>query len=233
MVMASVMSYEENEIYKRYAPHPHNASYTYLTSWPTDIPADVKQITIYNEWIVDIADDAFEPFYQLELLSLSRTHITTMPNLIPVGNTLKSLSIMLCRLTELNATVLNELRVLKSISLRNCYWLTSIPDVPGPGNTFTTFGLQGCDLDAFPILSSYPHLSTWNLNHNSRISGPLLEAHLAGTPDLGMLMLTNTAITSLPNAPRYMHKIGRLEVPPAVSIQLFLRNIGYFKFNVV
>ena len=43
MIIVIVMSYEANETYDGDAPWPFDSSYTYMTSWPTDIPADVKR----------------------------------------------------------------------------------------------------------------------------------------------------------------------------------------------
>ena len=100
------------------------------------------------------------------------------------------------------------------------------PDVPGPLNAFTTWGLHGCDLDAFPITTGYPNLGILNINMNSRVSGPLLESHLARTPNLESPLMTGTGITSLPNAPRYMHKLQELKLPSMVNIQLLFRNLN-------
>ena len=71
------------------------------TTFPTDIPADTKDIRLHHNDINSFADDAFYKFYQLEKSNLGDNPFTQLPNFTQVGDTLKELTMMSCKLTEL------------------------------------------------------------------------------------------------------------------------------------
>jgi hypothetical protein len=134
-----------------------------LTSFPTDIPPATTEIKLFDNRIATFPEDAFDPFTQLQILNIGKNHFTELPNLIPVGDTLRQLWVPNCRLHDVNATVFDTLVVLEYVSFRLCASLTSIPDVPGPGLSLTpiTFGLQDTGLRTFPSLTSYPSIGMY------------------------------------------------------------------------
>ena len=174
------------------------------TTFPTDIPADTKVIYVANNYINSFPDDAFNELYQLETLYIGNNPFTQMPDLAPVGDTLKALFMNLCKLTELNASIFNELVVLEEIYLYSCP-LTSFPDVPGPLDTLRTIRCFGCELRTFPTLSNYKVLKYVSFGGNPMTRVP--EAAVASLHLSGELDLSDTAITSLPDYPQAYENI--------------------------
>ena len=203
----------------------YDASNQGLTTFPGDISADTKEINLYNNDISSFADDAFSKFYQLEYLSLAKNPFTVLPNLRPVGNTLKFLNIWVCQLTELDANILNELIVLEELKMATCK-LTSFPDVPGPGNTLSLIGCSRCELTVFPMLSNYKVLTTISLRTVPIEVIPeaaIASMHLRGTLNLG-----ETEITSLPDYPISYENITTLDLQDTdVSFRLVPFNIRH------
>ena len=169
------------------------------TTFPTDIPANTTDINVEGNSINSVPDDAFNKFYQLEKLSIGHNPFEQLPNLTPIGDTLKILWIRNCKLRELNASIFNEFVVLEEIDLENCP-LTSFPDVGGPGNTLWKLYCWGCKLSTFPLLSNYKALKNISFGGNPMTSVPevaVASAHLSRSLALG-----GTAITSLPQYPK-------------------------------
>ena len=133
----------------------YNVSRVDLFTFPTDITADTEEIYIQNCHLTSFLEDSFAHFVQLVLLNLNYNGVPYLPNLMPVGNTLEGLHMVGCAMTQLNATVFNELRVLSMANFRGCQ-LTSFPDVPiGPRSSLRTFQLTRNQLTTFPPISNY------------------------------------------------------------------------------
>ena len=145
-----------------------------LTTFPTDIPANSTDIDLYGNNINSFPGDAFNDFDQLEKLDIGHNPFTVMPDLSPVGGTLKFLWMSNCKLTELNASIVNELVVLEEIDLDYCP-LTSFPNLPGPGNTLRTIYCYRCSVSTFPMLSQYKSLEYIRFADNPMTSVP--ECH--------------------------------------------------------
>ena len=173
-------------------------------TFPTDIPADSTQIDLYRNDINIFPDDSFNEFYRLEIINIGMNPFKVMPDLAPVGDTLKLLYMRNCKLTELNASIFNELVVLEEIDLYDCP-LASFPDVPGPGNTLRTIVCYGCCVSSFPMLSQYKVLEDINFRDNPMTRVP--EAAVASLHLSGRLNLLDTAITSLPDYPQAYENI--------------------------
>ena len=169
-----------------------------LTAFPTDIPHEAKEINVDKNEINAFPGDAFQNFSQLEKLSIGSNPFTELPNLGPVGNTLQALEILGCQLTELKASIINELVVLERLHIQSCK-LTSLPNVPGPGNTLREILCRACKLTTFPLLSEYRALELLNL-----LSNPITSVPLSAVASLhlhGILRMFKTGIKSLPEYP--------------------------------
>ena len=191
-----------------------------LTTFPTDIQADSTEIDLSDNDINSFPDDAFNDFDQLEKLDIGHNPFTVMPDLVPVGDTLKVLEMDDCELTELNASILNELVVLEEINLQYCRALTSFPDVAGPGNTLRAIVCAGCSVSTFPMLSHYKSLEYIRFDLNPMTSVPeaaVASLHLSGA--LGLWY--DTAITSLPDYPQAYENITDLLLP-GTDVSFFL-----------
>ena len=187
-----------------------------LAAFPTDIPTEAKEIKVDKNEINTFPDDAFQNFFQLEKLSMGNNPFTELPNLRPVGNTLKALEMFNCRLTELNASIINELVVLEILDVHMCR-LTSLPNVPGPGNTLRDILCRACDLSTFPLLSEYRALENVNV-HGTPITSVSLSA-VASLHLHRVLKLYRTRIQSLPEYPMaYENIITFLLSETSVSI---------------
>ena len=169
------------------------------TTFPTDIPANTIKINVAGNSINSFPYNAFDNFYQLEILYIGNNPFTNLPNLAPIGGTLKFLQMYNCKLTELNASIFNELVVLEEINVQHCP-LTSFPDVGGPGNTLWKIACSYCKLRTFPLLSNYKALKYISFRRNPMTSVP--EAAVASAHMSGRLSLLETAITSLPQYPK-------------------------------
>ena len=117
-------------------------------------PLIPEEIHIHGNNINSFPYNEFDKFYQLERLNIGFNPFTQLPNITPVGDTLKVLWMAYCKLTELNASILNELVVLEQIHVHHCPF-TSFPDVGGPGNTLWVVYCDECKLTTFPQLSNY------------------------------------------------------------------------------
>ena len=195
-----------------------------LTTFPTDIPADTKKIYLSNNDINSFPNDAFIELYQLEILNIGGNPFTQIPDLAPVGDTLKFLRMWHCELTELNASIFNELVVLEEISLVKCRAITSFPDVAGPGNSLTKINLLQCKLSTFPTLSHYKHLSYVSVAKN-HIMTSVPEAAVASLHLSGELDLSNTTITSLPDYPQAYENINSLRLD-GTDVSFFLVSLN-------
>ena len=186
-------------------------------TFPTDIPTDTKEIDLYDNNIASFPDDAFYGFYQLEDLNIGKNPFTELPNLAPVGNTLKNLQMKYCKLTELDANIFNELVVLEEAYLKYCE-LTSFPDVPGPGSTLWKIYCNSCMLDTFPVLSSYKALEYITFGNSPALT-TVPAAAVASMRLAGKLHLWGTSITSLPDYPMAYENITQLMLyTTAVSV---------------
>ena len=177
-------------------------------TFPSDIPANSTEIDLRDNDINSFPDDAFNDFEQLEWLDIGENPFTVMPDLAPVGDTLKVLEMRYCKLTELNASIVNELVVLEEIKLYHCKALTSFPDVPGPGNTLWEIYCDLCSVSTFPMLSHYKSLKYIDFVRNPMTS--VSEAAVASLHLSGALHLWDTAITSLPDNPQAYENITTL-----------------------
>lgn len=197
-------------------------------TFPSDIPADVKEISILSAELSIFPEDSFEKFYQLETLILDFNPITYLPNLIPVGDTLKTISTVDCLMTTLNATVYNELRVLVSLTLRDCP-IVSLPVVPhGPKLTLDYIGLGRGALTSFPTaLGEYQALTTIIVT-STPIEGALTEADIA--PNLQLLKLSSTKVSSLPEAPKIMSSLQKLHVQYSNVCMVSYSRRSYLQF---
>jgi Leucine-rich repeat (LRR) protein len=181
----------------------------HITTFPSDIPEDVTKITIESQ-LNSFPEDAFEKFHQLDTLDLDYNHITELPNLIPVGETLKSLSLVNCRLTTLNDTVYDNLRALESLFLR-LNPLVSFPDVHnGPKATLRLINIEGTHLTSFPALADYQKLY-YIILASTDIAEAVTEADIRG-PALKRLLLDSSDFTSLPEAPKLTESFTELSV---------------------
>ena len=196
-----------------------------LTTFPTDIPANSTEIDLYDNDINSFPDDAFNDFDQLEKLHIGGNPFTVMPDLVPVGDTLKSLKIHRCKLTELNASIFNELVVLEEINLFYCSAFTSFPDVPGPGNTLWGAYCDRCSISTFPALSHYKSLRYVSFYGNPMTCVP--EAAVASLHLSGRLGLEDTPITSLPDYPQAYENI--------TILHLYVTDVSFFlvSLNIV
>ena len=198
----------------------YDGAYKGHTTFPTDIPANTKEIDVDNNNIDSFPYNAFDKFYQLEKLKIGENPFTHLPNLAPIGDTLKVLWTPMCKLTELNASIFNELVVLKEIYL-HYYPLTSFPNVGGPGNTLWKIMCWSCKLTTFPELSNYKALKHIHFSDDPMTSVP--EAAVASMHLSGPLYLDSTAITSLPQSPKGYENLTHLSLKDtAVSFFLVL-----------
>ena len=156
----------------------------------------LKELDLYDNNIDSFPDDAINELYHLEKLNIGKNPFTHMPNLAPVGDTLRVLDMKFCKLTELNASLLDALVVLEQILLNFCL-LTSFPDVPGPGNTLSRIDCRGCNISTFLSLSNYKTLTYISLGSNPMTHVP--EAAVVSLQVSGKLYLHDTAIASLPD----------------------------------
>ena len=193
------------------------------TTFPTDIPANTKYINIHSNNINSFPSNAFDKFYQLEKLNIGNNPFTQLPNIAPVGNTLKILSMLHCKLTELNAGIFKELIVLEQIYLSFCP-LNSFPNVDGPGNTLWRIHCYECKLTTFPLLSNYKALKHINFKHNPVTRVP--EAALASIHLSGSLFLSHTVITSLPQYPSSYENLTNLYLS-YTYVSFFLAPLSY------
>ena len=192
------------------------------TTLPTDISADSTEIDLFGNDINSFPDDAFNGFDQLEELDIGDNPFTEMPNLAPVGDTLKVLYMQYCNLIELNARIVNELVVLEEIYLGYCP-LTSFPDVPGPGNTLKVIKCYTCSVSTFQVLSDYKSLEYIRFGDNPMMSVP--EAAMASLHLSGVLDLSNTAISSLPDYPQAYENITSLRLD-GTDVSFFLVSLN-------
>ena len=195
------------------------------TTFPTDIPANTTEIYIQGNNINSFHYNAFNKFYQLRKLNIGFNPFTELPNLTPIGDTLKVLWMSHCKLTELNASIFNELVVLERILLNFCP-LTSFPDVAaaGPRNTLWKLDCRECKFSTFPTLTNYKALTWISFRKNPMTSVP--EATVASMHLRGSLYLTRTTITSLPQYPRGYENLtllGLSETP----VSFFLVPLNY------
>ena len=139
------------------------------TTFPTDIPPNTKQLYLHDNHINNAPDDAFNEFYQLETLGISKNSFTDLPNLIPVGNTLKVLNLRYNHLAKLNMSIFNKLVVLEKMyisyndissfpddAFNNLYQLetldmegnplTKLPNLTPVYNTLSHLEMDYCDL---------------------------------------------------------------------------------------
>ena len=193
------------------------------TAFPTDIPANTIEIYIQGNNINSFPYNAFDKFYQLEKVNIGDNPFTQLPNIIPIGDTLKVLLMGYCKLTELNAGIFNELVVLEDIYLRECP-LTSFPDVGGPGNTLWKIVCYECKLSTFPLLSNYKALKHISFIQNPMTSVP--EAAVASVHLSGGLYLDSTAITSLPQYPKGYENLTLLRLQDT-TVSFFLVPLNY------
>ena len=183
----------------------------------------LEELDLYDNNIDSFPDDAFNELYHLEKLNIGKNPFTQMPNLAPVGDTLRVLDMTFCKLTELNSDILNALIVLEQILLNFCL-LTSFPDVPGPGNTLSQIDCQGCNISTFPPLSNYKKLADISIGSNPMTLVP--EAAVVSLQVSGRLYLHDTAIASLPDYPQAYADITSLWLHETdVSFFLVLMNI--------
>ena len=188
-------------------------------TFPTDIPANSTETDLYDNDINSFPDDAFNELYQVEKLDIGDNPFTAMPDLAPIGDTLKVLDMNSCKLTELNASIFNELVALEDIYLNRCRAITSFPDVPGPGNTLRAIHCYLCRVSTFPMLSHYKSLKTISFSHNPLTRVPeeaLTSLHLSGN-----LNLYRTPITSLPDYPQAYENLTILQLR-ASDVSFFL-----------
>ena len=197
-------------------------------AFPSDIPADTTEIDLNDNDINSFPENAFNEFHNIEILKIGENPFTELPNLGPVGNTLKYLEMEECQLTELNADILNELVVLEHIRLRDCK-LTSFPDVPGPGNTLSIIDLLGCDLLAFPMLSNYKALTKIDSSVMATMT-TIPEEALATLQLSGELDLESSAIASLPSYPKAYENINDLDLEDT-AVSFFLVPLQYNAIN--
>ena len=190
-----------------------------LIAFPSDIPADTTDIDLYDNDINSFPDNAFNELNELEILNIGDNKFTELPNLRPVGNTLKRLEMWRCRLTELNADIFNELVVLEKIDLRYCRPINTFPDVPGPGNTLSIILLFGTDYVTFPMFSNYKALADLHFDDTEITTIP--EAALATLQLSRELDLERTPITALPFYPKAYENITYLDLADTV-VSFFL-----------
>ena len=183
-------------------------------TFPTDIPANSTDIDLYDNDINTFPDGAFNDFDQLEILNIGKNPFTVLPDLTPVGDTLKVLEMHYCKLTEL----FNELVVLEEIDLRYSP-LTSFPDVPGPGNTLRRISCATCKFKTFPTLSHYKMLQNVDFFRNPMTLVP--EAAVASLHLSGGLGLRLIKITSMPDYPPAYENITYLQLSKN-DVSLFL-----------
>ena len=183
----------------------------YITFPTEDVPTNATSIYIKRVNMSIIPQDTFNEFYQLHTFIIHNNPLVTMPNLIPVGNTLKTLIIVNCKLAELNATVYNELRVLESLNVR-FNPLMSFPDViSGPRYTLTEMVIQDCQLPSFIRVAPYTSLARVTLRRNP-IVGDIEEEDLMGMPVVQNLLLEGTGVTGLPASPRLLEQLTTLDI---------------------
>ena len=195
------------------------------TTFPTDIPANTIEINIHSNNITSFPINAFNKFYQLKKLNIGSNPFTHLPNITPVGDTLKVLWMSNCKLTELNASIFNELVVLEEIDVHHCP-LTSFPDVDGPGNTLSNITCNNCELSTFPLLSNYKALKHIRFGRNPMKSVP--EAAVASAHLSGILYLGSTAITSLPQYPKGYENLTYIGLN-GITVRFFLVPLVYCK----
>ena len=94
-----------------------------LTSVPSDIPASATSIYLYRNSIGNFSHDDFTSFYQLRTLKLGSNPFTQLPNLLPVGGTLKELCMHFCKMIKIDSNIFNELRVLQAVDFQIVYYV--------------------------------------------------------------------------------------------------------------
>ena len=214
-------------LFSAYSAQTYDGSEMGNDTFPTDIPIvyDTKEIDLYDNNIVSFPDDAFQDFYQLESLDLGKNPFTELPNLTPVGNTLKVLRMKYCKLRDLDANIFNELVVLEEANLKHCE-LTSFPDVPGPGNTLWKIYCNSCMLDTFPVLSSYKALEYITFSSSPELT-TVPEAAVASMHLTGNLHLWGTSITSIPDYPMAYENITQLLLY-TTNVSIFLVSLKHY-----
>ena len=206
---------------------------TYTTFPSGIIPVDVKEISINQASLATFTEDAFEDFHQLESLTLDYNPFNEMPNLIPVGNTLKYFRAVNCGMTQLNATVYNELRILETLNVRGCP-IVSFPWVEaGPRDTLRLLNLGNCEFTSFPSLAGYTVLYFILLSNNG-IKGDITEEDVSGIPNFRKLNIDGTNVTGLPESPRLLDGLNRLEITNTkVSIMCIVMCVHLLTLHVV
>ena len=191
----------------------------HLKAFPSDMPADTTDIDLYDNDINSFPNNAFNELNELEIPNIGDNKFTELPNLRPVGNTLKLLEMRKCRLTELNADIFNELIVLEELDLRYCETIKTFPDVPGPGNTLSVIDIGYTEYVTFPMFSNYKAMAKL-LFPNSEIT-TIPEAALATLQLSSELDLEGTRITALPFYPKAYESLTDLDLEDTV-VSFFL-----------
>ena len=114
-----------------------------LTTTPGDIPADTESIDLSHNQIASV-DSIPYPLTSLSTFNLSYNLLTEFPDFSNCSN----VSVVILEgnaLAHISADRLNILTRLTRLFLKSNS-LTTIPDVPGPGNTLTELNLSNNDL---------------------------------------------------------------------------------------
>ena len=179
-----------------------------LTTMP-NIPANAVNIKIPYNNIETFPDDAFENFYQLDEISFGHNPLKEFPNFIPVGNTLSTINAVFIHLTHINETIFNELRVLRALRTC-CSRLTSLPNVPGPGDSLQEIRVQNNQLPIFPPLYHYKALEILDLSDNPMTS--VQDSDVDNLEKLRVLKLNSVPLPTLPYNPKALQNVEIIEV---------------------
>ena len=206
--------------------------YEDITVFPSDIPANTVEIGIIHTNLSIVPEDAFDDFFQLVELVISKSQMTEMPNLIPVGDTLETLKLSFGRITQLNATVYNALTVLKALTLEGNP-LASFPDVPvGPRGSLFYLQLRNCQFTSLIRVAPYAKLSRLGFMGNP-IVGEIVEEDLLVASNLHHLIVGDTGVISLPESPTLMDNLATLDISATdVSILLYFSSSPNFQLRI-
>ena len=154
-----------------------------LTEFPSDIPLDTLFLSLTNNLISSIPNDAFDNFMDMVVIKLSKNLLTEFPNVVPVADTLTDFDISENSLTNIPQHIISELVNLRYLKIgKNS--ITVLPDLSM--------------LDHLIDFNGYKNLYT-TLDTNALADmADISEIHLNNNPSLTIgidLVLSATLVT--------------------------------------
>ena len=180
-----------------------------LTEMPSNVPADAIFLSLAFNDIESFQVDDFEKFYQLETIGFGYNPVKVFPNFLPVRKTLLTVSALHADLTVINETIFNELRILENLVMC-CNKLTSLPNVPGPGNTLWKIIAKRNLMTKFPPLYHYKALMMLDLSENPMTS--VQDSDVDNLEQLKILTMKKVPLRSLPYNPKALQGLKNIDI---------------------